>query len=60
MARFIEGPLAISPREARYDEGRLALLTEHFSRRIDAGKLHDWTIAFNPAIVQDCSGPVIQ
>ncbi len=27
---------------------------------IDAGKLHDWTIAFNPAIVQDCSGPVIQ
>jgi hypothetical protein len=27
---------------------------------IDAGKLHDWTIAFNPAIVQDCSGPIIQ
>jgi hypothetical protein len=27
---------------------------------IDAGKLHDWTIAFNPMIVQDCSGPVIQ
>ncbi len=26
----------------------------------DAGKLHSWTIAFNPAIVQDCSGPVIQ
>ncbi len=27
---------------------------------IDAGKLHSWTISFNPAIVQDCSGPVIQ
>ncbi len=27
---------------------------------IDAGKLHSWTIAFNPNILQDCSGPVIQ
>jgi hypothetical protein len=27
---------------------------------IDAGKLHSWQIAFNPNIVQDCSGPVIQ
>jgi hypothetical protein len=27
---------------------------------IDAGKLHSWTIAFNPAIVQDCSTPPIQ
>jgi hypothetical protein len=27
---------------------------------IDAGKLHSWTLSFNPAIVQNCSGPVIQ
>jgi subtilisin-like proprotein convertase family protein len=27
---------------------------------IDYGKIHQWSIAFNPAIVQDCSGPVIQ
>jgi hypothetical protein len=26
----------------------------------DAGKIHQWSIAFNPAIVQDCSGPIIQ
>jgi hypothetical protein len=26
----------------------------------DAGKIHSWQIAFNPNIVQDCSGPVIQ
>jgi subtilisin-like proprotein convertase family protein len=27
---------------------------------IDAGVIHKWSIAFNPMIVQDCSGPVIQ
>jgi len=27
---------------------------------LDAGKIHSWTIAFNPMIVQDCSGPIIQ
>lgn len=27
---------------------------------MDAGKLHQWSIAFNPMLVQDCSGPVIQ
>ncbi len=26
----------------------------------DAGVIHQWSIAFNPAIFQDCSGPVIQ
>lgn len=27
---------------------------------LDAGIIHSWSIAFNPMIVQDCSGPVIQ
>ena len=27
---------------------------------IDYGVIHQWSIAFNPDIVQDCSGPVIQ
>jgi hypothetical protein len=27
---------------------------------IDYGKIHQWSIAFDPTIVQDCSGPVIQ
>jgi hypothetical protein len=26
----------------------------------DAGKIHSWSISFDPSIVQDCSGPVIQ
>jgi subtilisin-like proprotein convertase family protein len=26
----------------------------------DAGKLHSWTLSFNPMIVQNCSGPIIQ
>jgi hypothetical protein len=26
----------------------------------DAGQLHQWSIAFDPSLVQDCSGPVIQ
>lgn len=26
----------------------------------DAGQLHEWSIAFDPTLVQDCSGPVIQ
>jgi hypothetical protein len=25
---------------------------------IDAGKIHNWTISFNPAIVQDCDPPI--
>jgi CubicO group peptidase (beta-lactamase class C family) len=39
MARPVEGPIATSPRQARYDEKRLALLEDHYCRRIDAGKL---------------------
>jgi hypothetical protein len=27
---------------------------------VDAGVIHQWSIAFNPSIVQNCSGPVIQ
>ena len=27
---------------------------------IDAGVIHQWSIAFDPTIVQDCSGPIIQ
>ncbi|MEP6865886.1 MAG: proprotein convertase P-domain-containing protein, partial [Deltaproteobacteria bacterium] len=27
---------------------------------VDAGVIHQWSIAFDPSIVQDCSGPVIQ
>jgi len=27
---------------------------------IDAGVIHEWSISFDPAIVQDCSGPIIQ
>ncbi|MEO8840020.1 MAG: hypothetical protein ABI704_00525 [Kofleriaceae bacterium] len=27
---------------------------------IDAGVIHQWSIAFDPSIVQDCSGPIIQ
>ena len=27
---------------------------------IDVGHVHSWKIEFNPAIVQNCSGPVIQ
>jgi len=26
----------------------------------DAGVIHQWSIAFDPAVVQDCSGPIIQ
>lgn len=39
MAASIEGPVDLTPREARYDESRLALLEETFARAIDAGKL---------------------
>ncbi len=27
---------------------------------IDAGMIHSWSISFNPTIVQNCSGPIIQ
>lgn len=39
MARTIEGPIDVSPREARYDESRLALLEEYFARAIQSGRL---------------------
>ncbi|HYD42831.1 MAG TPA: hypothetical protein VEB43_18515 [Anaeromyxobacter sp.] len=37
MARSVEGSIDLSPREARYDETKLAVLEEYLARRIDAG-----------------------
>jgi CubicO group peptidase (beta-lactamase class C family) len=39
VAPSIEGPIDVSPQEARYDEGRLALLEEYFARAIQSGRL---------------------
>jgi hypothetical protein len=34
------------------------LVTDLWS--VDVGHIHSWKIEFNPAIVQNCSGPIIQ
>lgn len=39
MARSTEGHIDISPREARYDQSKLAVLEDYLARRVDAGKL---------------------
>jgi CubicO group peptidase (beta-lactamase class C family) len=39
MPPSIEGPIALSPREARYDESKLALLERFIGQRVDSGKL---------------------
>ncbi len=39
MARSIEGRIDLSPREARYDETKLAVLEDYLARRIEAGVL---------------------
>jgi CubicO group peptidase (beta-lactamase class C family) len=39
MTRFIDGPTDLAPREAKYDQSRLALLEAHYAKRIESGKL---------------------